>query len=592
MKKSLIERLEYLEKKLCCKTRYFDTFVEFPEEGVENILYVDKATGSIYIWNGTEYIVGGGEAIESKLILNDLAFTPLDVQNPTNTEVEAWVAANVITPELENGTQLVYFVTANGSTNTTPDYTWTLNEGVVTLSDKRTYNSKKVYVDAGSGSDITGKRGYLNFPFRTLNAAFVALQSFDTLHIFPGDYGNTIALNKHVNIYCEDGVNWHVISNLFTTFTTPNLTKKLSFKFDYIYKTIFSTINLRLVNNCDIIINKVENLAIEYHPSTSTLYIKEQVNANVFTGTTLQFDNPSLLEPCNVIAKVETAIRSTSNRPVFSQQGGHDSKWFYEVSNYTRTQGFGQVIVMSFNTDIGINKTFNIHLKNIRWYGDPIYTTMPALYSNPYTGAGAWSFSDTNKCISFFRSPGTRGIKVNYQINNFEGNCHGLSFMLNHSGTKDINIKMKGNFAYGVPVAVYFEPATFLASISTDICNINIELDVVCAMSPAVYFAETINGLVNPNVKIQISGKVETKGAGIPAIVLGHGCTVNTNYNNCILLKDLLVINDGTVPSIEVGNSAAYPQGILIQNVATNALTLGTGVIEVGEPIKRNVNYK
>lgn len=56
MSKSLTDRIENLERKLCCKTRYFDTFEDFPEGGKKSTLYVDNSTGSIYIWNGSEYV--------------------------------------------------------------------------------------------------------------------------------------------------------------------------------------------------------------------------------------------------------------------------------------------------------------------------------------------------------------------------------------------------------------------------------------------------------------------------------------------------------------------------------------------------------
>ena len=55
--------IKRLEKKLCCKTRYYDTFEDFPETGESNILYVDEETGTIYIWNGSTYITYTVEAV-------------------------------------------------------------------------------------------------------------------------------------------------------------------------------------------------------------------------------------------------------------------------------------------------------------------------------------------------------------------------------------------------------------------------------------------------------------------------------------------------------------------------------------------------
>ena len=52
----LEQKIKKLERKLCCKTGYYDTFNDFPIEGENNVLYIDKRTGSIFIWNGSSYI--------------------------------------------------------------------------------------------------------------------------------------------------------------------------------------------------------------------------------------------------------------------------------------------------------------------------------------------------------------------------------------------------------------------------------------------------------------------------------------------------------------------------------------------------------
>ena len=50
------KEIKKLEQKLCCKTRYFDTFEDFPEIGTSKVLYIDKEKAGIYIWNGEEYL--------------------------------------------------------------------------------------------------------------------------------------------------------------------------------------------------------------------------------------------------------------------------------------------------------------------------------------------------------------------------------------------------------------------------------------------------------------------------------------------------------------------------------------------------------
>ena len=54
---SQIEReIKKLKEKLCCVVRYYDSVEDFPAVGKENILYIDKGDGGIFIWSGSEYI--------------------------------------------------------------------------------------------------------------------------------------------------------------------------------------------------------------------------------------------------------------------------------------------------------------------------------------------------------------------------------------------------------------------------------------------------------------------------------------------------------------------------------------------------------
>lgn len=60
-------KLRRLERNLNCKTRFYDSFLQFPEVGVSCALFVDKSNGDIYIWDGTQYVIsssGGGAGIQ------------------------------------------------------------------------------------------------------------------------------------------------------------------------------------------------------------------------------------------------------------------------------------------------------------------------------------------------------------------------------------------------------------------------------------------------------------------------------------------------------------------------------------------------
>lgn len=66
MNKSYFDRkINDLERQVKCRTRFYDTFADFPEVGAECALFVDESTGDIYIWDGTQYILNGaGEGVQ------------------------------------------------------------------------------------------------------------------------------------------------------------------------------------------------------------------------------------------------------------------------------------------------------------------------------------------------------------------------------------------------------------------------------------------------------------------------------------------------------------------------------------------------
>ncbi len=77
-KESLYKRITELERKHCCnKNQFFDTFADFPAEGAAGVLYIDKETGIIYIWDSlnsvykvAEYIIEITYSELSTLITN------------------------------------------------------------------------------------------------------------------------------------------------------------------------------------------------------------------------------------------------------------------------------------------------------------------------------------------------------------------------------------------------------------------------------------------------------------------------------------------------------------------------------------------
>jgi hypothetical protein len=187
---------------------------------------------------------------EERICLNTGApFLVADPNNPTIAEVEAWATVNLTLQQRENGTQLVYFVTGDGGSCDVPDYEWTLNKGsqLVTLSNKRVFNTKTVYVDAGSGSDVTGRRGYREFPFKTLDAGINAALESDLLYVFPGDYIQSTPITRWINIHCESGVDWLLQSN-FSAATDFALAKTVNWKFDVLRQVSHDQYQCRPLN--------------------------------------------------------------------------------------------------------------------------------------------------------------------------------------------------------------------------------------------------------------------------------------------------------------------------------------------------------
>ena len=93
---------------------------------------------------------------------------------------------------------------------------------------------------------------------------------------------------------------------------------------------------------------------------------------------------------------------------------------------------------------------------------------------------------------------------------------------------------------------------------------------------------------IHPSNTITVTGRIKTRQPGYPCISIGQGSEASNNTNGTILLKDLTLINDGTVSPI----MCAVPENVVIQNVKTNSLITDVNIVEVGEAITRNSNYK
>jgi hypothetical protein len=585
----LEQKIKRLEQKICCnKTQFYDTLPEFPPVGVENTLYVDNSTGSIYIWDTDTqtYITTDTAPVEIPESKIDLTtelplLTPLDTNNPTTTEVQAWATANLTGTDLTNGTQLIYNAPSGGDA-ANPDYTWTVNGGVVTLSNKRVFNTKTVYVDAGSGSDVTGKRGYREFPFKTLNAAIASISDMDLLYVFPGDYVSNVGTDRIINIYCENGVNWQYTSSLTLTRAISQPTT-VYWIFDYLYTT---SVNVGLTGNPSLMVNSSYgvNLRINrckdihvsnqgsspfYH--TMTWHIINSINSHflpVSYGNQQSNSSISLIIDNNYKTDEAWSVsRFTASDTNFSVKVLNT--YFLSTGTSSSSNAYGAFF--GGDESLTANKVTTFNLENVISQKTSPIPTVP-IFTN-LVDVNAQSQSNT-----FFRAITTvnnDNLNVNILGGIMSVHTVGHSYFSLRFGSKwYYNIKgvQKNGFSY--------------YSINGQNAGDNkvyINLDVISENNAAVYIGLD-NSTLNANAEIYISGRIETTRLGFPCITLG------ANQNNRIVLKDLTLINDSTVSPIMINSST--PENVVIQNVKTNSLITDVNIVEVGEAITRNSNYK
>jgi len=176
-------------------------------------------------------------------------------------------------------------------------YLWNGSEFVTTT----TPTSKTVYVDADNGSDVTGNRGYVNFPYQTLNAAITDYQSGDTIILGKGSYTRTTQLPVISNFNLVSNGDLTLGSLLNTVDTSV---KELNIKATKINGT----------GNFVYFANTKVNLDVDYLTTSSTLSLNYGQDA---------------------IIKIKDFIK-TSNAAVF-YIGMFNGNLYLDVDNYSFT---------------------------------------------------------------------------------------------------------------------------------------------------------------------------------------------------------------------------------------------------------------
>lgn len=547
-----------------------------------------------YTWDGAAWVKDiEDQWFEERICLNTalVPFTPVDLNNPLVSEVDAWATANLTIKQRQNGTKLVYFVAGDGGTCDVPDYEWTLNKGsqLVTLSNKRVFNTKTVYVDAGSGSDVTGRRGYREFPFKTLNAAILATQTGDLLKVFPGDYTQTVTIPRLINIDCDNGVNWLV--NTATFIATADFAATLNIKWNF-YK-LYGAIARQIIFSNSLgeieinayefnLIDFISNVKKDYSKITNLINSRYLPRTIIGSGTEVGWTT-----------SIENLERTVSqNYSNFAVQGKGLSKGLVYIKNLKSINsltGYGNnpTIGYFFGSDVGINKQYTTIIDNVTHDDPNIYVTPPGPLDRMLAWTGGTSGFQNGKLVGISLGGFRNGNVTTVDIRNIKSTGYGVALLTpNTDAISDatVIVKLKGTFEKGIPIM------TGRFGNFTN-CKIVFDLDLECYTSMGVFigFYDDIgsNNIPASN-QIIVTGRIKTRYAGMSCISIGTGTAASNNTNGTILLKDLTLINDGTVSPIMCG----VPENVQIQNVVTNSLVVDPNITEVGQSIIRNANYK
>jgi hypothetical protein len=523
-------------------------------------------TGEVvhYTWDGTVWNIDFIEdRAELRFCLNTVSgFTPADVNNPTTAEVEAWKNANLTLQQQTNGTILTYFVPGDGGSCDNPDYIYTLNKGsqLVTLTNKRVFNTKTVYVDAGSGSDVTGRKGYREFPFKTIDAAIAATQTGDLLKVFPGTYTQTTTIQNLINIDCDNGVDWTFTGNFFNNTPDRLLDVTTTWTFDVLRSTLTTTAttvhNLGIKNSLGVFILNANKLEYVYHTANNAIKqrainVKKLVNSYIVASSL----SPTVDGVAEINLDYYERGATNNNALLIGAQMNDNSKLITRIKNLKSINsitGYGitPTIGYYFGSDSGINKQYTTIIDNVTHDDPNIYVTPlgPLDSSTSWTGGHSSNYAAKLYALASIR----QGSTYTLDIKNIKSTGHGAHLSLaGNESTVIVNIK--GVFEKGIPI--------FCSNLNTAInTKVIFNLDVECHTSMGVFIGFSdgtalLNDIAASN-QVIVTGRIKTRYAGMSCISIGTGSNpLGNNTNGTILLKDLTLINDGTVSPIMI-NSA------------------------------------
>lgn len=150
-----------------------------------------------------------------------------------------------------------------------------------------------IFVSASNGNNETGKRGSVNFPFRSLYSAFLVANPGDLIYVLPGTYNdeNNGLLKDKVDFYFSHST--FVISNdsIFNDFTTYEITSNI-----FGYGNFHSRSSIVNIQNKSKIF--LECLSLESDTLNGPIYVGSNLASIKITCESISGPNPISINRC------------------------------------------------------------------------------------------------------------------------------------------------------------------------------------------------------------------------------------------------------------------------------------------------------
>jgi len=433
------------------------------------------------------------------------------------------------------------------------------------LSYKENNTSKIVYIDAESGSDVTGLRGYPNFPFKTVDAGVAVLQSGDKLVIGEGDYTWTNSLPILADISIEAKGNVTKTGALLNN-SIDTTDKKITFKAD----DITSNLTLGSVLNADIDYD-IKNLII-----ASNWSIYPGANGNIkirnLTKTTsghlfyLQGFEDNLNIDINNYNFTSATVNGYSLHILNYEQGTTfdaldktNGKVTLNIDNYTANAYLSGLLSFYDTTSKAIsNSKWNINVKNLyqrswsasttNYYGLVYADQLNTNYTN-----NSFILNLSNVDIDypvFFKRRVIAGSDFTFNIDSLKVNYSSL-FMTSSTGVGNaiLNSNIIYNVKKGIVYTIFDFNAAHTSSITLTNSTIIINGDITTNTDVLPRFILDATSKIIFRGRFNLGDKKfdlsNITGAGSDNVYF-ENCTIVTTGTNCIdagSAKNIKVIN-------------------------------------------------